>query len=667
LKRLVLIFTLLAFKFYGQLDPPSLRCLEVYSNGNVKLTWLPTSDPGGTFNSYEIYSSVAFLGPYTAVGSVGALAFTSYTHATSTASSQSLYYYMRVKSGPGGNTLSGSSDTIKTIFLNPTPSGPQISLPYNNLRLPKLNSSASTFTVNKEFPVGIWNSIGVTPNLNYSDTLSVCSASINYRVALQDNSGCISLSNVRGGVFTDEKAPNEPSIDSISVLPNGNTVLAWQVPYDIDIKKYRIYYNTGSFTPIDSVLGKLSTLYTYTTTTANTKTVGLYVSGMDSCDNIGSFDTKPRTIYLTKYYNTCAYSTALSWNAYVGMKGGISEYRIYYSVNGGAFFPVGSTSTTSFLHEGVSPGQNIKYFVRAFNGDKTITSSSNRVDFFSTQAAAPLFVYISSASVESDNTVKVNIFLDLSVMSQGIDLQRSEDGINFNSISNISLNGGANYSYTDSELDTKARSYYYRAVVKDSCGNPRINSNLAKTVHLKVNDDKQNYFNKNLKWTHYQGFDGGVSGYNIYRIVNDFESGSPIGTTGTNDTTFTDNIEDEVQNGANIVYYVEAVEGISNQHGFLEKAKSNREKVYMEADVFVPNVFAPRGKNKIWLPITHFADKSEYSIRVFDKWGQKKFETQSTDEGWDGKNGKPDVYVYIISYKNSRGEYIEKKGTFVML
>ena len=667
MKRLTLIFILLAIKFYGQLDPPGLRCLEVLSNGNVKLTWIPTSDPGATFNSYEVFSAVAFLGPYTSVGSVGALAFTTFTHATTSATNVSLYYYVKTKSGPGGNTVSGNSDTLRSLFINPVASSPQVNLPYNNLHLPKLSSSAVTFTVSKERPAAIWNNLGVTPNLSYSDTLSVCSTSINYRVALQDNSGCVSLSNIKGGIFKDEKAPNEPSIDSISVLPNGQTVLAWQVPFDIDIEKYRIYYNTGAFTPIDSVLGRPSTLYTYTSTTATTKTVGLYVSGMDSCDNIGSFDTRPRTMFLTTYYNVCAYSTALNWNAYVGMRKGISEYRIYYSVNGGAFFPVGSTTATSFLHEGVSPGQNICYFIRVFNSDRTISSSSNRSCFFSSQAAAPLFVYINRTSVIDDKSVDVELFLDLSKNSQGIDLQRSEDGINFKSITYMNFDGGPDYKYLDTDLDTKTRSYYYRAVVQDSCGNPRINSNITKTILLKVQEDKQNYFNKNLIWTHYQGFDGGVSGYNVYRIVNDFKSGSPIGTTGTNDTTYSDNVEDEAPNGSKIEYYVEAVEGISNPHGFLEKSKSNIENVYMEADVFIPKAFAPRGVNKIWLPITHFVDKTDYIVSVFDKWGQKKFETNNSDEGWDGKNGKPDVYVYLITYKNSRGEYIERKGTFVML
>lgn len=634
----------------------------------MKLTWIPVSDPNGIFNSYEImYSASAIAGPYNSVGTVAALNFSTFTHTTSSASVQSCYYFVRTRSGPGGNNISPGSDTLRSIFISAIQANPDVKLSYNNIHQPKLNTSSSTFTLSKEYPALVWNNFGVTSLLNYADTLSICSASINYQAVILDQSGCVSASNIKGNIFKDKKAPDEPEIDSISVLPNGETVLAWQIPRDADIKKYRIYYNTGAFTPIDSVIGRNNTIYTYTPTTATTKTVGLMVAAIDSCGNIGSFDIKARTMYLTTFYNTCAYSTVLNWNAYVGMKKGISEYRIYYSVNGAAFIPVGTTNQTSFIHEGVSPGQSICYFVRVFNSDKSISSSSNKSCFFSTQAAAPLFVYISNASVISKESIKVDLLLDLSKQSQGIDLQRSEDGVNFSSIAFLPTNGGGNYSFTDESVSPKTTSYFYRATVKDSCGNPRINSNTAKTILLKVHNDKENIFLKNLKWTDYKGYAGGVSGYNIYRIVNEIPSGSPIASTGSSDTVFVDNLEDEAPNGSKIEYYVEAVEGISNPYGFLEKSNSNKEDVYMEAKIFVPSAFAPEGVNKVWLPVTHFVDKTEYKVYVFDKWGTKRFETSSDLEGWDGKNAKQDVYVYLISYKNSRGEYIEIKGTFTLL
>ncbi|MBK9284194.1 MAG: gliding motility-associated C-terminal domain-containing protein [Sphingobacteriaceae bacterium] len=665
LLRIILVFV--CIKAMAQLPAPSLRCIEVKSNGDVKLTWLPVNDPGGIFDSYQIFYSPTAVGTYSNVGTVAAVNFSTFTHSGSSATVQGCYYYIRTKSGPGGVNTSSSSDTLRSMFINAIQSTPDVKLNYNALHSPKLITSSSTYTLSREYPTAVWNNLGTTSALQYADTLSICSASINYQVQLADQAGCISASNIKGDIFKDKKAPDEPEIDSISVLPNGETVIAWKIPRDLDIKKYRVYYFNGAFAAIDSVNGRNNTLYTYTTTTANTKTVGLMIAAIDSCGNIGSFDTKPRTMYLETYYNTCAYSCVLNWNAYPGMKGGVSEYRIYYSVNGAAFVPIGTTTQLSFIHEGVSPGQNICYFIRAFNNGKTVSSSSNRSCFFSTQASAPQFIYIQNASVIETEKIKVDLYLDLSKPSTGIDLLRSEDGINYSNVAFLPFTGNQNFSFTDESVSPSSTSYFYKAVVKDSCGNPRINSNVAKTILLKIKSDKENVFLKQLVWTDYKGYAGDVSGYNIYRSINGNLNSTPIASTGPYDTLYLDNIEYEAPNGCDIKYHVEAVEGISNPFGFLSKSLSNIRDAYIEGEVFVPTAFNPSGVNKVWLPVTHFVDKNEYRVIVYDKWGGKRFETENDQEGWDGANAKQDVYVYVIRYKNCRGEYIEIKGSLSLL
>jgi gliding motility-associated-like protein len=645
---------------------PSLRCLEVLNNGNVKLTWIPPADPNNQFDSYEIFSSAIHAGPYASVGTVGAIAITTFTHATNTATSQSVYYYVRSKYGAGGSSASGSSDTLRTLFITPTQSNPDVKLAYNNLHTPALGSSASTFTISKEHPAAIWNVLGSTPALNYADTLSICSASINYQVSLADVSGCVSVSNIKGGIFKDTKAPDQPVIDSISVLPNGQTVLTWHIPRDMDINRYRIYEQiSGINVWIDSLNGRMNTSYTFTSTVADTHALSLFAAAVDSCGNLSSFDINPATMFLQVKYNRCSYSAELDWSPYMQMLGGLKEYRIYYSVNGSVFLPVGATSSTSFTHTGVNPSQNITYYIRAVNNGITVTSSSNRISFFSTQAPAPAYAYIKSASI-ADGKCNINVYVDATKISTGMDILRSQDGVNFSGIVFLSSNGTANYSYTDESVDPQHISYYYKAIVHDSCGNARVNSNIAKTVLLQVTDDQENLFNKHLLWTNYQGFMGNVSGYNVYRSVDD-GTAAIVGTTGPSDTSYVDSIEDEAPNGGKITYYVEAVEGISDPFGFLEKSQSNTQDVYPDDKIFIPTAFAPKGVNKTWMPVTHFVEKSEYSVSVFNRWGSKVFETTDDTKGWDGKNATPDVYVYLINYKNSRGEYKQLKGTLTLL
>ena len=71
--------------------------------------------------------------------------------------------------------------------------------------------------------------------------------------------------------------------------------------------------------------------------------------------------------------------------------------------------------------------------------------------------------------------------------------------------------------------------------------------------------------------------------------------------------------------------------------------------------------------NKKWLPVTHFIDKTEYTVSIFNRWGDKIFETHDDMVGWDGNGAEWGIYAYYITYKNARGEYQELKGTLLLL
>jgi gliding motility-associated-like protein len=662
---------------YAQVGPPSLRCLEVLANNDVIIKWIPPVDPGGVFNSYDIYTSPSAGGPFTLLVNLpGSITQAAYTDPATIANLQSVYYYMVSRSGPAGANVSAHSDTLKTIFLNLNPgNGSQeyLKLTYNHLHQPKLSTTLNTFTLLKEYPMGTWSTFAASNNITYNDTLSVCQASLNYQVRILDNSGCISTSNHQGGVFNDKKDPAEPVIDSISVLPNGTVILAWHIPRDLDITKYRIYQliSSGSSTinaAIDTLNGRNNSSYTFITNAAYGQSISLFLSSIDSCNRISPFTNSGGTMNLKLLYDRCQYKSVIAWNPYKNMPKGIKEYRVYYSTDGANFNVIGTTTGTTFTHTGVAPDKSICYFVRAFNADETVTSSSNWHCFFSTQVKSPSFLYVKSAGVLADKTTQLRLFLDTSKYSKGIDVFRSEDGTSYQPVGYVPTTNTPDYTFIDkNEGGTDTMSYYYKASIKDSCGNTRSTSNIAKTILLKVAEDREFIFTKHLKWTAYSGFAGGVNSYNIYRVING--SGTPklIGNTALLSNTYSDNLEDEAPNGSKVEYLVEAVEGTGNPYGFMETATSNLKNVYMEGRIFIPTAFAPNGKNRIWLPITHFIDKKEYSVKIFNRWGNKVFETADDTVGWDGDGAPNGIYAYVISYKNARGEYQELKGTLMLL
>ena len=64
----------------------------------------------------------------------------------------------------------------------------------------------------------------------------------------------------------------------------------------------------------------------------------------------------------------------------------------------------------------------------------------------------------------------------------------------------------------------------------------------------------------------------------------------------------------------------------------------------------------------------------EYSFSVWNRWGDKLFETTEPDKGWDGicNKNKGNVcqqggYVYYVRYMNAFGERDFKTGVFVLV
>lgn len=87
-------------------------------------------------------------------------------------------------------------------------------------------------------------------------------------------------------------------------------------------------------------------------------------------------------------------------------------------------------------------------------------------------------------------------------------------------------------------------------------------------------------------------------------------------------------------------------------------------------DIFVPNAFAPLGRNNILKPVAPGITTLHY-FRVFNRYGQLMFTTSRTGEGWDGKyEGKTQdsgTYVWMVSGTDFTGKLITKKGTCVLI
>jgi gliding motility-associated-like protein len=90
------------------------------------------------------------------------------------------------------------------------------------------------------------------------------------------------------------------------------------------------------------------------------------------------------------------------------------------------------------------------------------------------------------------------------------------------------------------------------------------------------------------------------------------------------------------------------------------------------AAVVVPNAWSPNGDghNDYLYPLTISITQLRY-FRIFNRWGQKVFETNIIGRGWDGIfQGKPqpmDVYTWTLEAVSSEGHSFKLAGKAVLM
>ncbi|MBI2966653.1 MAG: gliding motility-associated C-terminal domain-containing protein [Bacteroidetes bacterium] len=96
-----------------------------------------------------------------------------------------------------------------------------------------------------------------------------------------------------------------------------------------------------------------------------------------------------------------------------------------------------------------------------------------------------------------------------------------------------------------------------------------------------------------------------------------------------------------------------------------------RVKPVPEINYFIPNVFSPNGDGKHDILYVYGNGIATLYLVIYDRWGEKVFETSDQKTGWDGafrgKPCNPDVYVYYLKIKLSGKPEEIKEGNITLL
>lgn|GEM_PF-2374078 len=88
-------------------------------------------------------------------------------------------------------------------------------------------------------------------------------------------------------------------------------------------------------------------------------------------------------------------------------------------------------------------------------------------------------------------------------------------------------------------------------------------------------------------------------------------------------------------------------------------------------DFFVPDAFSPNGDGHNDILYVRGSCIQELNFEIFDRWGNRVFESLNKELGWDGKyNGSPmnpGTYVYYAKIVTTSGQTIMKKGNVTLI
>ncbi len=476
--------------------------------------------------------------------------------------------------------------------------------------------------------------------------------------------------------------PDNPNIDSVSIV-GIHPIISW-FPNSSNTTGYSIYrgkYETvggSTFLIWDSItslpgITQNSHIDEQVSACTEQRLYKVRAYNATNASNWLNADTM-NTILITNIdFDLCSNSISIEWVKYRNMLTQLSGYWVLASEDGGSFYVAGTTSASQnyFTHSNLTANVNYTYKIRAFNEDETRTSTSCEREITSQTYDKPAFTNIRVATIENDEHIKLLWDADDAPISK-FQILRSETGSNYNFLAEIAdlSSFSPATSFIDTSADFNSKSYYYSIDVYDFCGKKQLESdNIARTILL--TGEKTSGSEITIQWNPYEGWPGGIEKFEVYQEVDGipFPSSGPLVTLSETETSYATDVSGLGGGEGNFTYYVKAYENGGNS----ELSLSNKITIQLETSISIPNAIIPEGAapDNEFKPLVDFIEQGFYSLTIYNKWGEQIFESKVIAEGWDGTYKGEYVpggaYVYLIKFRDARGQNQEKRGTVTVI
>ncbi len=465
----------------------------------------------------------------------------------------------------------------------------------------------------------------------------------------------------------DNRDPEPPVIDFVSV-ENGAVELNWLPSPSPETTGYIIYRQVLGFTPVDTVYGRFNTTYIDVTAAVSEQSETYSIAAVDSCRTLGLFaNPAHNTILLQTVPDPCG-SLRLEWNFYAEWPSGIASHEIRVSIDDGPETTVESLGPGVRSYElAVNDTDSVCVRVRALREDG-VFSNSNQVCRVIAKVQPSRFVYLRNASMEGEQTARIEWYVDPTADAETWRLERGESPGPWTVRASEPLIPPVLDFITYRDEPVQA-GRYYRAQTQDSCG-VFVPSEAGRTIRLR--GEAGFGLSNMLTWNPFLLPNSTIVGYEVYRL--DAGLWTLMASLGPTALSYSDDVSGLLDGDGIFCYRVEAMFDLDlPELNVLERLVSQSNEVCVEqiGKVFVPNAIVPGGSNPIFKPVILFGQADSYTLQVISRYGGVVFESNDPERGWDGtidgQAAPGGSYGYVLRFTAVNGQDIVKKGNVTVV
>jgi gliding motility-associated-like protein len=445
----------------------------------------------------------------------------------------------------------------------------------------------------------------------------------------------------------------KPALNSLQAVSATDLVLNFEANVFFNYKIFQKTGATGTYQEIASVNNPQANPFgqAINTVDVSNEVYNFQVAVTDVCGNQLLSD-EISSILLTT--TASSNQNVLNWQIIPSPL--LQSFIIYR--NGQVLAEITNPNQRTFTDASVSCADEYCYQV--------VAQYSNTAQSFSTQSCVraistdiPPAIQNLTASVDNNNFALLNWQLPAGQQAGEYVVFRSDNGGEFQELGRTSGN-----TYLDNRGNpiTPVNTYCYQIRYTNTCGNTSAQS-IAACPMLLIRSTTGN--NTALTWTAYSEWPGGVREYVVEKLDeqgNVYDS-QVVGTSLS--TGFDSQVFDTTRQV--VRFRIRAIPADAS----IQAAYSNTIELIQLVQVHLPDGFTPDGNNLNDIFTAKGLFIREYTITIYNRWGEVVFQSNSLEEGWDGQYRNEDApagkYVYSVRVRDSAGKPFTKEGTVQLI